>query len=157
MRGPISSDGPGYVGYAGYSMPQVAFRQYANIGRNLLNSLIKNGDVDTVVVGERARHVIVQSWHDHLQRRLDGVERDPAERQRAIESYKRSLERSKGAKATKLARSGWGPDHGKRGGSPHRANRGAPRVHRSPPPDTSASKTKPSNRRARKTESSVTA
>jgi hypothetical protein len=122
------------TGYSGYSMPQAEFRRRENLGRNLLDSLIKTGEVDTVVVGQRSRHVILESWHAYLARRLAGAERDPVDKQRAIASYRLSLERSKGAKATRLARSGWGPDHGKRGGSPHLASpRAAPRRKASPP------------------------
>jgi hypothetical protein len=149
MRDPTSAALPGYPGY---SMPQATFLQYANIGRNLRDSLIRNGEIDTVVVGDRARHVIMESWHAHLARRLAGVERDPVDKQRAIESYKRSLERSKGARATALARSGWGPDHGKKGGSPHLTSRRAASPERASPPPAAAPKTAPAKTRSSRKE-----
>jgi hypothetical protein len=111
------------AGYQGFSMPQAEFRRRENIGRNLLTSLFKNGEIDSIVVGERSRHVIMESYYAYLGRQMAGTDRDPVEKQRAIEAYRISLERSKGARATALARSAWGPDHGKRGGSPHLANK----------------------------------
>jgi hypothetical protein len=137
MRRSTSSAG----GYSGYSMPQAEFRRRENLGRNLLDSLIRNGEVDSVVVGQRARHIILESWYAHLARRLAGTERDPVEKQRAIESYQASLAKSTGAKATKLARSNWGADHGRKGGSPHLANRGAAAARTRSPPAAEAPKT----------------
>jgi hypothetical protein len=152
MREPPSAANPGY---SGYSLPQVEFRRRENIGRNLLDSLIRNGEIDTVVVGQRARRIVMESWYALLARRLTGAERDPVEKQRAIESYRLSLERSKGAKATKLARAGWGPDHGKKGGSPHLASRGAAASQRLSPSPGVSPKTSPGSRRATRKESTA--
>ena len=138
---------PSDIGYAGSSMPQTEFRRRENLGRNLLNSLFRNGEVDSVIIGDRARHVIMSSWFEYLARRLAGTERDPVEKQQAVENYRASVTRSKGAQATRLARSGWGPDHGKKGGSPHLTSpRVAPRQRASPPAPKSPKKA-PTRRR----------
>jgi hypothetical protein len=154
MRDPISTANPGYNGY---SLPQSELRRREGIGRNLLDRLLREGQIDSYILGARIRYIIMESWYSYIARCQTGTERDPVEKQRAVEAYRASVARSKGARATKLARSGWGPDHGKRGGSPHRANRGATRVRRSPPPPAAAApKTVPGNRRsARKSETTA--
>jgi hypothetical protein len=131
MREPLSATN---FGYAGFSMPQSEFRRREHIGRNLLDHLFKTGEVDSVVIGQRIRHIILPSWSDYVARRLAGIERDPAEKARAIEAYRASVARSKGGKATALARSGWGKDHGRAGGSKHVTSRAAAATQRVPPP-----------------------
>ena len=151
MRGPMPLDNS----YPGFSIPQVAFRQRVNIGRNLLARLLRDGEVDSLVIGLRARHVVWQSWLDYLDRAQRGVERDPGEKRLAAEGYRRSMERSRGARATALARSNWGPDHGKKGGSPHLTSRRAASSQRASPPAVAAPKTKPSKRRSAREETST--
>jgi hypothetical protein len=125
--------------YPGFSLPQVTFRKRANIGRNLTTALLVRGEIDSLVIGLRSRHIIWQSWLEYLQRQVGGVERDPEEKRRAAEGYRRSMERSRGAQATALARSGWGPNHGKKGGSPHLTSRsGRVAQKTSPPPGCSS-------------------
>jgi hypothetical protein len=148
---------PADTGYAGYSMPQVEFRRRENIGRNLLTSLFRKGEVESIVIGDKNRHVIMSSWRDYVARKLSGTERDPAEKQRAIEAYQASVARSKGARATALARSNWGPDHGKKGGSPHLASpRAAPRRRASPPAAAEAPKKTAGKSRSPRKESAAT-
>jgi hypothetical protein len=147
-------------GYQGYSLPQSELRRREGVGRNLLDRLIKSGEVDSYVLGARIRHVIMASWYGYIARCQTGTERDPVDKQRAIEAYRTSVERSKGARATKLARSGWGPDHGKRGGSKHLASRDAPSTRRPSPPKPPASaaaapKTSPGNRRGTRKETTA--
>jgi len=139
-------------GYQGYSLPQSELRRREHIGRNLLDRLVKSGEVDSYVLGARIRHVVMASWYAYIARcQAGGLPRDPVEKARAAETYKLSIARSIGAKATKLARSAWGPDHGKRGGSKHLSRKRAPSTQRVSPPAAAAPKTSPGKaRRSRK-------
>jgi hypothetical protein len=153
MREPTSAANHGY---SGYSLPQSELRRRERIGRNLLDRLLKEGEVDSYVLGLRIRHVILASWYAYIARCQAGTERDPVEKARTAEAYRLSVERSKGARATALARSNWGPDHGKRGGSPHLTSRHAASSRRPSPPAAEAPKTKPSKRRSIREETSTT-
>jgi hypothetical protein len=141
--------------YSGFSMPQAVFRKVEHIGRNKLDGLFRTGEVDSVVIGERTRHVILGSWRAYVARQMAGTERDPVEKARAIEAYRASVQRSQGARATALARSGWGPDHGKRGGSKHLTSRGAAAARRASPPKV-APKARSSKRQSIREENPTT-
>ena|SRR5215472_147301 len=86
--------------------PQVVFMRREGVGRNVLNKLFRTGELDSVVIGGRYRHVINASWHALLERRRLGVERPEHERQAAIEAYQRSL-LLQGSRIAAKARSGW--------------------------------------------------
>jgi hypothetical protein len=131
MHEPSSAANPGY---SGYSLPQSELRRREGIGRNLLDRLLREGEVDSFILGHRIRHIVLSSWFAYIARQRAGVSRDPIERERAITEHQASVRRSKGGRAAALARSGWGPDHGKRGGSPHRANREVSPARRPSPP-----------------------
>lgn len=89
-------------GYQGYSLPQSELRRREHIGRNLLDRLVKSGEVDSYVLGARIRHVVMASWYAYIARcQAGGLPRDPVEKARAAETYKLSVARSIGAKATK--------------------------------------------------------
>ena len=132
------------LGYRAYSMPQAEFRRREGIGRNLLTHLFKTGELDSVVVGARLRHVILSSWVAYIDRRQRGMERDPDERAASIAAYAESVRLSSGGKGAAQARSGWLPGHGKQGASPRRAARLAVAERKTPRP---ADKPKPARRR----------
>jgi hypothetical protein len=87
------------------TIPQRQFMKLEKIGINLLTGLYRTGEVDSVVVGERLRRVVIGSYFAYLRRRQLGIARDEAERQAAIQSYKQSLT-TRGAAAAARARSG---------------------------------------------------
>jgi hypothetical protein len=131
MRGATSAA----TAYSGYSVPQTMLRRDYGVGRNLLDRLAREGEIDTFILGSRIRHVVVQSWLDYLRRcEAGGLPREPAEKARATAAYRDSVAKSAGARATALARSGWGPNHGKRGGSPHLTSKVVPPAQKSPLP-----------------------
>ena len=154
MREPTSAANPGY---SGYSLPQSELRRREGIGRNLLDRLLREGDVDSYVLGRRIRYVVVTSWLSYIARCQSGTERDPVEKARAAEAYKLSVARSKGARATALARSGW-TNQGKPAKPKKSANRGASPARSSSPPSAAEAPKKPSNnRRSARKETSANA
>jgi hypothetical protein len=81
---------------------------------NLLVALYRQGEIDSVIVGERLRRVVIASYLAYLRRRQLGIARDEGERQAAIESYRRSLT-TKGAENAARARTGITPETRARG------------------------------------------
>lgn len=154
MPTPMATPEP--AAYSGYALPQSELRRRESVGRNLMDRLVKTGEVDSYILGFRIRYIVMASWYAYIARCQTGAGRDPVEKQRAAEAYRASVARSKGARATKLARSGWGPDHGKKGASRRLTSPAAPSTRSASPPAVEAPKTNPSKRRGSRKESVAT-
>jgi hypothetical protein len=72
--------------------PQRALCDAEGVSLSLLTGLFASGDVDSVIIGGRFRHVILASWVDYVRRRQLGLERDPVEREAAAASYRNSVQ-----------------------------------------------------------------
>jgi hypothetical protein len=71
--------------------PQRAFCEAEGISLSLLTALLTQGEIDSVVVGNRFRFIVLASWADYVRRKQFGLERDPAEREAAAARYRASV------------------------------------------------------------------
>jgi hypothetical protein len=80
-----------------------------NIGHNRMWRLLTSGELDSIVVGTRYRHIILESWIDFIERQKLGVPRNAVQKAAAIASYRSSLA-GVGGQAAARARRGtrWG-------------------------------------------------
>jgi hypothetical protein len=76
---------------AAQTIPQQVFFKQERIGKGRGTKLFADGEVDTILVGERYRHVVLASWYAYVERQLRGEERDPAERAEAARRYRASV------------------------------------------------------------------
>jgi hypothetical protein len=95
--------------YAAVTIPARRLSEVEGVGRNTLWRLMSGGQLDSVIVGGKHRHVVVASWDDYLDRQRLGVERNPVQKAAAIASYRSSLA-GVGGQAAARARRGtaWG-------------------------------------------------
>jgi hypothetical protein len=66
-------------------------------------SLLANGEIKSLIVGDRRRHILVDTWEAYLRRCESGEQLDPQERAANILSYRATLDR-KGARQMAAAR-----------------------------------------------------
>jgi hypothetical protein len=66
-------------------------------------TLLSTGEVTSVIVGDRRRHIYVASWERYLRRCDTGEQLDPEERAANILAYRKTLDR-KGARQMAVAR-----------------------------------------------------
>jgi len=71
--------------------PQRDFCKQEKLPLGRLTKLFEAGEVDSVVIGARVRHVILQSYIDYIERQQRGEERDPEERELAKRRYRASV------------------------------------------------------------------
>jgi hypothetical protein len=139
--------------------PQRPFCESQGISLSLLTALLRRGEVDSVIVGGRHRHVVLGSWREYIHRQLAGLRRDPAEREAAATRYRNSVSpaatlAAKRALAAK-PRPGRPPGSGKGHGRPNPPARAAapaalPARMSSPPSAEAPKKTSTARRSARK-------
>jgi hypothetical protein len=80
-----------------------------NIGHNRLWRLVAGGELDSVLVGTRNRHIILESWIDFIERQKLGVPRNAVQKAAAIASYRSSLAAAGGTAAARARRgTAWG-------------------------------------------------
>src|SRR5215471_3088550 len=84
-RQPIKSSFP-----VTFTVPFVDWLRILGIGHNRGYDLLRAGEVDSVMAGDR-RLIILQSSEDYLDRLRRGVERDPKDKAAAVAAFKRSL------------------------------------------------------------------
>jgi hypothetical protein len=96
------------------TIPQRKLMALEGLSVNMLIGLYRRGEVDTIVIGERLRRVVLRSYVEYLRRRQLGIPRDEAERQTAIRNYRQSL-LTKGAENAARARTGITPETRARG------------------------------------------
>ena len=114
----------GEAGHRPYAVPQKALGREQHVGVTLMNRLVRTGEVDSFILGNRFRYIVMSSWFDYVARcQAGGVPRDPVAQQTAINAYRASTARHAGADAAAKARAGWGPDHGKESRKPRRDRR----------------------------------
>jgi hypothetical protein len=70
---------------------QRPFCERHGISLSMLTRLFSEGEVDSVVIGGRFRHVILKSWYDYIERRRTGRQRDPVEKKAAALAYRASV------------------------------------------------------------------
>jgi hypothetical protein len=66
-------------------------------------SLLATGEIRSLIVGDRRRHILVDDWEAYLRRCERGEQLDPQERAANILAYRATLDR-KGAKQMAAAR-----------------------------------------------------
>jgi hypothetical protein len=93
------------IAAGGVTIPQRKLMELESMSVNMVVALYRAGEIDSVVVGDRLRRVIIASYLAYLRCRQLGLARDEGERQASIESYRRSLS-SRGAAAAARARAG---------------------------------------------------
>jgi hypothetical protein len=71
--------------------PQRPFCESQGISLSLLTTLLKDGEIDSLIIGGRHRHVVLQSWFDYIHRKQFGLERDAVEREAAAARYRNSV------------------------------------------------------------------
>jgi hypothetical protein len=99
--------------YTGFAAPQAALFREQNIPRAVGNKIVKTGEVDSFIFGDRFRYITLESFRDYIRRCLaGGLPRDPAVKAAAVANYRASLSHG-GARLAAQARAGWGPNHGK--------------------------------------------
>jgi hypothetical protein len=82
---------------------QLAFRKWCELaghGPSHGYDLLAAGEVDSIMRGGR-RYIIVSSWLDYVERQRLGIERDPIEKRRAQEDYRRSAQGAGGQAAAR--------------------------------------------------------
>jgi hypothetical protein len=72
--------------------PQRQFCESEGVSLSLLTSLFASGEIDSVIIGGRFRHVILSSWNSYIRRKQLGLERDPTEREAAAARYRSSVQ-----------------------------------------------------------------
>jgi hypothetical protein len=139
--------------------PQRPFCNAEGVSLSLLTHLFAQGEVDSVVIGGRFRHVVLASWADYVRRRQLGLERDPAEREAAAARYRGSVQPYSTAAARRALagkpKPGRPPGSGARHGRPNPPGRAAAQAalpaRRAPPPaEPAPKKTSTTRRSARK-------
>jgi hypothetical protein len=98
----------------GYAKAQRQLCADENIPFGVMQKLIRTGELDTFIMGDRYRYVVLSSWREYLERAQRGEQRDPAAKAAAVKAYRDSCRRSAGAASAARARTGWGSDHGKK-------------------------------------------
>jgi hypothetical protein len=97
--------------YSGYAMSQAELFRRENISKAIGRKLVVTGELDTFVMGDRYRFVVLTSYRDYVARqRAGGLPRDPAAKAAAIAAYESSRGHS-GARLAATARTGWGTKH----------------------------------------------
>jgi hypothetical protein len=148
--------------------PQRPFCASQGISLSLLTALLKDGEVDSVIVGGRFRYVLLASWSAYIRRKQLGLERDPVEREAAAARYRNSVspaatlaaKRALAAKPKPGRPLGSGTRHrtgdGRPGRPPDSASKSAGSPGRvSPPPTETAPKTNPTSRRGTRKETTA--
>jgi hypothetical protein len=107
--------------------PQRVHAQREGITLTLLTGLFAAGEVDSVVVGDRFRHVVVASWRDYVRRKQLGLERDPIEKKAAAEAYRASIKPASTAAALRALAGK--PKPGRPRGSGKKHGKSSPTVH----------------------------
>jgi hypothetical protein len=87
------------------TIPQRRLMEREGIGINVLNRLLRAGEVVSCVVGKRHRHIFEESYAAYVARQLSGTTLDPAERAKNIERYRSSI-MTYGFEAAARARAG---------------------------------------------------
>ena len=95
--------------YAAVTIPMRRLAEAEAVGHNVMWRLAATGEIDTIIIGGRYRHVLAASWDAYLERQRLGIERNPVERAAAAASYRQSLA-GVGGRAAARARRGtkWG-------------------------------------------------
>jgi hypothetical protein len=95
----------------GYAMSQAELFRRENISKAIGRKLVVTGELDTFVMGDRYRFVVLESYRDYVRRqRAGGLPRDPATKAAAITAYEASRGHA-GARLAATARAGWGIKH----------------------------------------------
>jgi hypothetical protein len=71
--------------------PQRDFCKQERLSLGRLTKLFEAGEVESVVIGGRFRHVIIASYIDYVARQLRGEQRDLEERELAKRRYRASV------------------------------------------------------------------
>ena len=87
------------------TIPQKRLMQREGIGINVLNRLLRNGEITSCVIGKRHRHIFEESYAAYVARQLAGTTLDPAERAKNIAYYQSSI-MTYGFEAAARARAG---------------------------------------------------
>jgi hypothetical protein len=144
--------------------PQRPFCETQGISLSLLTNLFAQGEVDSVIIGGRFRHVVLPSWANYVRRRQLGLERDPAEREAAAKRYRDSVsptatlaaKRALAGKPRPGRPPGSGTKHRRSNQSGPAAAQAAVPARRPPPPPEVSSKSKPNKRRSVREDTSTT-
>jgi hypothetical protein len=92
--------------YDGYALPIRELGRREHVKPTLFNKLIRNGEIDSFVLGSRYRYVPLESWRAYLERRRRNESRDPVEKAAAAAAYRESC-KLHGGQAAARARAGW--------------------------------------------------
>jgi hypothetical protein len=93
------------IAAGGVTIAQRKLMAMEGLSINMLISLYRSGELDTLVIGGRLRRIVLRSYVEYLQRQQRGLVRDESERRAAIENYRRSLS-TQGAANAARARTG---------------------------------------------------
>jgi hypothetical protein len=85
------------------TIPARRLSEVEGVGHNLLWRLMAGGELDSLIVGGKHRHVVIASWDTYLDRQRLGLARNPVEKAAAAASYKASLAGIGGTAAARLA------------------------------------------------------
>jgi hypothetical protein len=85
-------------------------------------SLLSSGEIVSLIVGDRRRHIKVDSWEAYLRRCETGEQLDPEERAANIAAYRATLDR-KGARQMAAARQVLLDKHAAEGKAPNGARK----------------------------------
>jgi hypothetical protein len=140
--------------------PQRPFCETQGISLSLLTNLFAQGEVDSVIIGGRFRHVVLPSWANYVRRRQLGLERDPAEREAAAKRYRDSVSPTATLAAKRALagkpRPGRPPGSGTKHRNPNHPGRSAAQsaapARRASPPPVAAPKTAPGKPRSSRKE-----